>query len=268
MTKIHIPLDFGIPKQLNMGMEPIDAELAARIRNDIFLGTYAEGERLSESRLCETHSVSRTPIRLALRTLESEGLIHRGEGRGYVVQSPTVADILQAVQVRGHLESLAARLMAQSPEREKYLPKMAQAIESINEQLALRRIDEPMIQNMLAANKVFHSTILDACGNNYVSLTCKQIRHLPMLSVGAMVFDRSLFESTERIETGLLRLQIGNSQHQVIYDAIKSGDAVRAESMMREHSNIMIEYIQKIERRNATITVNDLVSYSVADSAE
>ena len=35
----------------------------------------------------------------------------RGEGRGYTIQSPTIADILQAVQVRGHLESLAARLM-------------------------------------------------------------------------------------------------------------------------------------------------------------
>jgi len=247
-------------------MESIDIELAARIRNDIYFGTYAEGERLSESRLCETHSVSRTPVRLALRILESEGVIRRGEGRGYVVQSPTVADILQAVQVRGHLESLAARLMAQASNRSEHLPKMAHAIESIEELLELRRIDEPMIQKMLAANKIFHATILNACGNDYVSLTCKQIRHLPMLAVGAMVFDRSMLESPERVEAGLLRLRIGNSQHQVIYNAIESGDAVRAEAMMREHSNIMIEYIQTVERRNTTLTLNDLVAYSVPDS--
>ena len=98
-------------------MESIDTELANRIRNDIVLGAYGEGERLSEAQLCDTHKVSRTPIRLALRMLEREGLIRRSEGRGYFVNSPTVNDIMQAVQVRGHLESLAARLMAQSSAR-------------------------------------------------------------------------------------------------------------------------------------------------------
>ncbi len=247
-------------------MESIDAELAARIRNDIILGIYPEGERLSETRLCETHKVSRTPVRLALRVLESEGLIKRGEGRGYTVQSPTVADILQAVQVRGHLESLAARLMAQSADKTDYLPKMADAIVTIENLLEPGHIDEPMILKMQAANKTFHSTILEACGNDYVSLACKQIRHLPMLALGAMVFDRSVLETPERIETGLFRLRIGNAQHQVIYDAIESGDAVRAESMMREHANIMIEYIQTFEKRDATLSVNDLVAYTASDA--
>ena len=94
-------------------MDSIDTELATRIRNDIVLGVYSEAERLSEAQLCETHSVSRTPIRLALRMLEREGLIRRSEGRGYFVNSPTVGDIMQAGQVRGHLEALAARLMSQ-----------------------------------------------------------------------------------------------------------------------------------------------------------
>lgn len=247
-------------------MESIDIELATRIRTDIISGVYTEGERLSESRLCETHNVSRTPVRLALRILESEGVVKRGEGRGYTVQSPTVADILQAVQVRGHLESLAARLLAQSPDRAQHLPAMAAAIEEMDEQLKLRRIDEPMIHNMKAANKRFHSTILDACGNDYVSFTCKQISHLPMLAVGSMVFDRHVLDSPERMEMGLFRLRIGNAQHQVIYDTIKSGDSVRAEAMMREHSNIMIEYIETFEKRDAKLTVHDLVAYSATDS--
>ncbi|MYA89230.1 MAG: GntR family transcriptional regulator, partial [Boseongicola sp. SB0662_bin_57] len=99
-----VHLDLGIPISVNAHMESIDTELAARIRQDIILGSYSEGERLSEAQLCETHDVSRTPIRLALRLLEREGVIRRGEGRGYMVQSPTVEDILQAVEVRGHLE--------------------------------------------------------------------------------------------------------------------------------------------------------------------
>ena len=247
-------------------MESIDTELAARIRNDIFLGNFSAGERLSETRLCEEHKVSRTPVRLALRILESEGVIQRGEGRGYTVQSPTVADIAQAVQVRGHLESLAARLMAQSESRFEHLPMMAQAIDAMNEQLELGRIDEPMIHKMRSANKLFHSTILTACGNDYVNFTCRQISHLPMLAVGSMVFDRSVLDTPENMERGLFRLRIGNGQHQVIYDSIKSGDAVRAEAMMREHANVMIEYIDMFEKRGEKLSVYDLVAYSAADA--
>ena len=247
-------------------MESIDAELATRIRNDIILGIYTEGERISESQLCDTHKVSRTPVRLALRVLESEGLIKRGEGRGYTVLSPTVAGILLAVQVRGHLESLAARLMSQAADRTEHLPRMAEAIKTTDELIKVGVIDEPMIQKMQAANKIFHGTILDSCGNDYVSLSCKQIRHLPMLAVGAMVFDRSVLESPEQIESLLFRMRLGNIQHQVIHDAIETGDAVRAESMMREHANIMIEYIQTFEKRDATLTVNDLVAYTAARS--
>jgi len=247
-------------------MESIDTDLAARIRSDIIRGNYARGERLSETQLSETYQVSRTPVRLALRILESEGVIQRGEGRGYTAHSPTVADILQAVQVRGHLESLAARLMAQSPERQKHLPHMAKAIDTMDELLELGVIDQPMIYKLQAANKIFHSTIQEACGNDYVGFTCKQISHLPMLAVGSMVFDKSVLDSPERMERGLFRLRIGNVQHKVIYEAINSGDVVRAESMMREHSNVMIEYIETFEKSDTPLSVNDLVAYSAAES--
>lgn len=258
-------LDFGIPNQLNCIMESIDTELAARIRNDIILGNYAEGERLSESSLCEAHKVSRTPVRLALRILESEGLVHRGAGRGYTVKAPTVADILQAVQVRGHLESLAARLMAQSADRKEHLPAMAQAIETLEQQIELGRLDEPVIHCMRAANRIFHNTILDACGNSYVGINCRQISHLPMLAPGSMVFDRNVLQSPERMQSGLFRLRLGNAQHKVIYKAIMQGDSVRAEGMMREHSNTMVEYIETFEKRDSKLTVNDLVAYSADD---
>jgi len=243
-------------------MESIDTELADRIRNDIIHGSYACGERLSEAQLCETHNVSRTPVRLALRLLEREGVIRRGEGRGYLVQSPTVADILQAVQVRGHLESLAARLMAQSPDRAKHLPEMARVIETYEKLIGLGRVDEAMIRQMQVANRVFHTTILNACGNEYVGYTCERISHLPMLAAGSMVFDRSVSESPENMERGLFRIRLGHAQHQVIYEAIEKGDQVRAESMMREHSHTMIEYIQMFEKRDANLTVADLVAYS------
>ena len=238
-------------------MESIDTELAARIREDIIMGTFEQGERLSEARLCEIYEVSRTPIRLALRLLERERLIRRGEGRGYTVFSPTVEEILQAVQVRGHLESLAARLMAQSEARAQFLPHMAEAIAKIGAVIDEGILDDDAKRHAQAANKVFHSTILDACGNDYVSYACEQISHLPMLAAGSMVFDRTSDDTR-----ALFRLSIGNAQHQVLYESIKAGDAVRAEGMMREHSHTMVDYIRTFERNDGTLTLSDLIAYS------
>ena len=268
---VPVNLDLGIPFRIYGGMESIDTELAARIRDDILLGKYSEGERLSEAQLCATHSVSRTPVRLALRLLEREGVIRRGEGRGYLVQSPTVEDILQAVEVRGHLESLAARLMAQSAERWKHLPEMARAIElidsSISELERLGQLDDAVARNAQAANKLFHTTILTSCGNDYVAYTCDQISHLPMLAAGSMVFDRSIGDTAEQFKRGMFRLRLGNAQHQVIYEAIEKGDPVRAEGVMREHSHTMVEYIQMFEKRDKSLTVADLIAYSSTNPA-
>lgn len=243
-------------------MESIDTQLAAKIRHDIVLGNYGEEERLSESRLCETHSVSRTPVRLALRTLEQEGLIRRSEGRGYFVNAPKVDDILQAVLVRGHLESLAARLMAQSPGRHNVLNTLEAVIEKIDGFIAEGKMDEASLSAMQMQNAIFHKTILDSCGNTFVGFTCSRISHLPMLEVGSMVFDREVIATKEGIDRSLFRLQLGNSQHKVIFEAIQSGDAVRAEGMMREHSNTMVEYIKIFEKRNEELTIKDLIGYS------
>jgi GntR family transcriptional regulator of vanillate catabolism len=86
-----------------------------------------------------------------------------------------------------------------------------------------------------------------------------------MLAAGSMVFDRAVFDSEEQMERGLFRLRIGNAQHQVIYEAIRKGDAVRAQGMMSEHSHTMIEYIETFEKRDSSFTVADLVSYSAAE---
>lgn len=247
-------------------MESIDTALAAKIRNDIIHGEYAEGERLSEAQLCDTHKVSRTPVRMALRLLEREGVIRRGEGRGYRVQSPTVGDILQAVQVRGHLESLAARLLAQHPDRLACLSDLRICIDTIERSIdgltQLGRLDDDVTRSAQTANTTFHSTILEACGNDYVGYTCAQISHLPMLAVGSMVFDRKVAATPDQFERGMFRLRLGNAQHRVICEAIEKGDPVRAEGMMREHSHTMVEYIQTFEKRDDSLTVADLVAYS------
>ena len=243
-------------------MDSIDTELAARIRRDIIFGTIKNSERVSEAQLCESYNVSRTPVRLALRLLEREGLVKRGEGRGYHVQSPSIQDIKQAVLVLGHLESLAARLMAQQPKQNESISILKNQIDEIDHLLSTLTFDDASLQLIQQHNAVFHKTIMENCGNNFVNFTCNQISHLPMLEVGLMVFDKSVLSTEEGVERSIFRLKLGNSQHKVICEAIEKGDSVRSEGMMREHLNILVEYIELFEKSDEKLTLSNLITYS------
>src|SRR5207302_6660737 len=83
------------------------------LREQILAGEFTPGERMSELPLVERLGVSRTPLRLALATLEHEGLLRGLPGGGYVVREFTGADIRDAIELRGVLEGTAARFAAE-----------------------------------------------------------------------------------------------------------------------------------------------------------
>ncbi|MFN3615632.1 MAG: GntR family transcriptional regulator, partial [Rubrimonas sp.] len=69
-------------------------ELAAnRIRDMIIEGRLDQGERINETALGRALGVSRTPLREALRTLASEGLIELRPAQGALVSRPGPAEI-------------------------------------------------------------------------------------------------------------------------------------------------------------------------------
>ena len=78
-----------------------------KLENDIILGVYPRGEVLTELKLVEQLGVSRTPIREALRRLEQERLIE-DSGKGSVVLGITEEDLLDIMNIREHIEALAA----------------------------------------------------------------------------------------------------------------------------------------------------------------
>ena len=78
----------------------------------ILNGALKPGERLAEIPLAERLEVSRTPVRHALALLDAEGLITSAGARGYEVRRFKVREILDAIDVRGALEGMAARLVA------------------------------------------------------------------------------------------------------------------------------------------------------------
>lgn len=78
-----------------------------RLENDIIFGVYARDEVLTELKLVEQLGVSRTPIREALRRLEQERLI-QDIGKGSRVVGITRNDVMDIMNIREHLEGLAA----------------------------------------------------------------------------------------------------------------------------------------------------------------
>src|SRR5882757_8685135 len=89
-----------------------NAELAyRRLRERLVAGEYEPGQRLTELGICDDLGMSRTPVREALRRLQSDGLV-ASTGRGVVVSSLSREDMLHATQLHGALDALAARLAA------------------------------------------------------------------------------------------------------------------------------------------------------------
>lgn len=86
---------------------PIREEIYHRLKQDIISGRCSEGTRLVEAELAEQMQVSRTPVREAIRKLESDGLVEALPRRGVVVTSLKASDIIEIYRIRQALEVLA-----------------------------------------------------------------------------------------------------------------------------------------------------------------
>ncbi|MGH9102771.1 MAG: GntR family transcriptional regulator [Acidimicrobiales bacterium] len=83
------------------------------LREQVVRGDFKPGELLSEAELARTWSVSRSPIREAIRQLEQDGLVRWSPRRGATVTRITVAGVRDVYEVREALESLGAALAAE-----------------------------------------------------------------------------------------------------------------------------------------------------------
>jgi DNA-binding GntR family transcriptional regulator len=86
--------------------------VAALIRELVITGELAAGEQLRQRDLAQRFGVSQTPVREAMRRLESEGLLVCDTHRGFTVAAPEVSRTVENFQIRAALESLGASLAA------------------------------------------------------------------------------------------------------------------------------------------------------------
>jgi len=131
-----------------------------KIRDDITYGTMSPGERLVEDALAKRFKASRSPIREALRRLESEGLIEFARNKGITVSKLSIKQVDEIYTLRWLLESYATRLCAERATRNDVL-----YLKDLHEKLkaAAKAYD---LKNWLDNNTLFHNFLSDHSGNS------------------------------------------------------------------------------------------------------
>ena len=139
-----------------MTNEPVQLALqaAALIRGMVFDGALLPGEKLRQVELAEQLGVSRSPLREALRTLESEGLLTYQVNRGYVVARLEATDVAQFYQMRALLEHELMRSIARPG------TDALDALEGHNKAM-MAAIEQEDIAEIMRANRDFHFTIFE-----------------------------------------------------------------------------------------------------------
>lgn len=160
------------PAARRLGSEhaPLRDKVAEHIRAAILAGQFKPGERLVEDRLAEEFGVSRNPIREAIRTLASEGLIEVTARRGAVVASLSPEEADELLEVRATLEAANARLAARRRD-----PAIVAQLEHVlargDAAIAAERLEE-----LPRLNEEFHAHLAQAGHNRVLVDLMKTLR--------------------------------------------------------------------------------------------
>ena len=211
-----------------------------RLRELILSGEFEPGERMSELPLVERLGVSRTPLRLALATLEHEGLLRSLSGGGYAVRAFTQADMRDAVELRGVLEGTAARFAAERGATRREIRSLRTINAQIEPLLALA--DYESFEAYMDLNERFHARMLEIARSPLLDRALDGILSLPFGGVNAMVLTEAELPESRQI------LVIAHRHHQGLIEAIEGRQGARAEALAREHARIALTNLEIVLR--------------------
>ena len=191
------------------------------IKDAIIQGKYEPGMRLAEESLAKEMNLSRTPVREAIKQLESEGLVVPLK-RGVSVRHFTKEDIRQIYDLRTLLEGYGASQAAINHTAED-LKRMEKA-NFLYEEAISQYIEADMesIKKIVDVNQEFHNAIITASKNSHIFF------HISKVVVVPVVF-RSFYWYNH------FQLQQSLEVHKIIFQAIKNKEPERARIAMHEH---------------------------------
>jgi DNA-binding GntR family transcriptional regulator len=182
------------------------------IRERVFSGSLPPGSVHNQEALAASLGLSTTPLREALRRLESEGLVELEAHRDMVIAPLTARELHELYAVRLQLDPYAAALAAENASDE--------VVEEV-----VRLAEQPSGETgraLLAANRRFHRTIYAASGNQLLT----------------QLLD-SLWDRTDRYRLLLLHEKIhvaaAGREHRTLALALRRRDADEISRLMYQH---------------------------------
>src|SRR5437016_12454426 len=202
-----------------------------RIREMILRGERGPGERVAEAPLAELLGMSRTPVRQALPVLAQEGLLAEHQTRGYVVRGFSTADVLDAIDLRGVLEGLAARRVAERGVSRTLLQALRVCLAEGDQILAGGHVADKFEARYVDMNVRFHQLIVGECHSPIIQQALERNARIPFAGPQALALDKT---SLERMYD---TMAYAHRQHHCIVSALERGESSRVEALMREHTN-------------------------------
>ena len=200
--------------------------IADTLREAIIQGRLTPGEPLRQEQLAAHFSVSRIPLREALRSLESEGWIEFLPNRGARVSGLSAAEVIEIYEIRASLECTALKLAVPHHTAETW-KEVASALRSSQRETQRSRY----VQH----NRDFHLALYRPAQRPYLlrlieSLHSRGERYLRL-----------------KLEMPLCK-RTSDDEHEQIYRACRSGDLNRATGILAAHlldtGTMLARYLQ------------------------
>ena len=217
----------SIALQLGLADQPAGREIylsksnftAALLRELIVSGELKPGVQLRQRDLAERFGVSVTPVREALRWLESEGLVRYDAHKGSTVVEAEAGATREKYQIRAVLEGLAAFLAAPRISDEDI-----RELESYNERLAGENLRPGEVNDL---NRTLHFRVYEMAGS-------------PLL----LALMRLLWQSFPQGPQVARPRDESVAEHKELIEALRDRDAVRAQAITQQHILGAIRYLE------------------------
>lgn len=205
------------------------------LRDAIINQILKPGERLMENELAEEMGVSRTPVREAIRKLESEGYVVMLPRKGAYVAGLSIRDINNLFEIRSTLETLAGELAASRATQEE--------IEEMERNLVMEacHYESSDVLNTIEVDTRFHELIYKASKNNRLQNMLRDLR-----------------DQVQRFRTTTLavpgRMKFALDEHRRIVEALAARNVQETKTAIREHiesaENALLELISDQQKED------------------
>ena len=188
------------------------------------------GQRVREVELAAKLGVSRTPVRESLPILAQEGMLTQLDTRGFVVRAFTPQEIMDAIDVRGVLEGLAARMLAEQGPPRRLIQSLYDCLREGDEIFAKGHLLESDEARYGEMNRQFHSLIIEGAGSKVIADAMDRNDRIPFAGAHAIAFDKV---DLPRMYGSLSH---AHRQHHAIVHALENGEGARVAALMYEHA--------------------------------